>query len=126
MSYAVTIAISPPPGTPPLDPLQTEGLAAIIGRVVDHAREAISLDGSHVAVLDRWLGCHPGGAMVAPVVDAAEPAHAADAARALIEHVVQGSETLQGWTITEVQHMHSRTNDPAPGRGSDRRRGGLR
>jgi hypothetical protein len=31
-TYSVVIAVAPPPGTPLLDPLQTEGVAAIIGR----------------------------------------------------------------------------------------------
>lgn len=112
MSYTVTLAVSPPRGAPPLDELLTEGLAAIIGRVVDNAQEAIAADGSHVGVIDRWVGCHPEGAVIALVLSAAAATHATDAARALIDHAIQSSSALTGWTTTVVRPL---TDTATPG-----------
>jgi hypothetical protein len=71
MRLAVTVTVAPPAGTPPLDPLQAEGVAAILQDVIGRAHDAVHPDGGRITVVDRWVGSHPDGALVALIVDAA-------------------------------------------------------
>jgi hypothetical protein len=93
----------PAPRTPALDPLQAEGVGAILERGLSQAREAVGPDGSHIAVVDRWVGTHPNGAMVAVAVTAPSADLAKSAVHALVNQVVTASRLLPGWSVTDIE-----------------------
>ena len=102
-TYAVTASLAPAPRAPALDPLQAEGVGAILARGLSQAREAVGRDGSHIAVVDRWVGTHPQGAMIAVAVMAPSADLARSAVRALVDHVVAASPLLPGWHVTDIE-----------------------
>lgn len=102
-TYSVTASLAPAPGTPALDSLQAEGVGAILERGLSQAREAVGPDGAHIAVVDRWVGTHPNGAMVAVAVTAPSAGHAKSAVQALVHHVVTASPLLPGWSVVEIE-----------------------
>jgi hypothetical protein len=101
--YVVTASLAPIQGTPNLDPLQAEGVGAILERGLSQAREAVGPDGSHITVMDWRVGTHPNGAMVAVAVTSPSADLAKSAVHALVHHVVAASPLLPGWEVTDVE-----------------------
>jgi len=102
-TFAVTATLAPPSAAAPLDRLQAEGVATLLHRALSQAREAVGPDGSVITVMDRWVGTHPDGAMLAVVVTGSSAAFAEAAVRALVEHILTTSAPLEGWRLSETE-----------------------
>lgn len=100
MLFAVIITFAAPSIIAPLQPQHAQMIADQLGRFAAGAREAAGPHGQVVTVVDRWVGTHPDGAMMAIVVNAADADTALNAVKALAGGALQTIDGLTGWTIT--------------------------
>jgi hypothetical protein len=86
-----------------MDPLQIEGAASLLSRVLDDIDAVDGPEGVEV-VLDRyWVGAHPEGASVLLVLEADSLPVAEEAAREVMVSVLERSELLADWRLTKCE-----------------------
>lgn len=100
MDYVVTAGLEPPVETSELDPLQREGVAAVLDRQLGLV-EGVAGPSDDIDVLDYRVTVHPDGASVVLALDAPSLRAAEDAAATVADVLLHESELLVGWVVTE-------------------------
>ncbi|WP_229075028.1 hypothetical protein [Actinoplanes sp. DH11] len=100
MESGASITLNAPPATTLLDPLQVEGVASLLDRLLDQLEGAHNEDGDdEVVVVRYWIGAHPEGALVLLVLDADSLVIAEAAARDAMQQLLEHSEHLTDWLV---------------------------
>jgi hypothetical protein len=103
MKYLVSAELETPAGAPELDPLQREGVGALLTDGLIQVDEVTGPDGIEVEVEDFRIGVHPAGAIVGIVTDAPALEFAEQAMREVIEQVLEHTELLTDWQVTKCE-----------------------
>lgn len=103
MRYFVHVDCVPPAGTPSFDPLQRLGVASVFDGLLARLDAVEAPDGTSVELDDHRVGAHPRGAQLLLVVDAAALAVAEEAARAMVEEVLDAAEELDEWEVASCE-----------------------
>ncbi|NMO53447.1 hypothetical protein HH310_19940 [Actinoplanes sp. TBRC 11911] len=103
MEYGVSVVLGLSSGGPKMDPLQVEGAASLLSRILDEIDAVDGPEGVDV-VLDRyWVGAHPEGASVLLVIEADSLPVAEAAAREVVVSVLKRSELLADWRLVKCE-----------------------
>ncbi|MCQ8774040.1 hypothetical protein [Streptomyces telluris] len=103
MTYAVTVDICIPEGTPEMDPLQRAGAVALIESGFDSVEGIDGPDGMEVDLLDTIVAVYPGGALLKVFVDAEALEFAEDAVREVVAELLERSELLADWKVERCE-----------------------
>jgi len=103
VEYGVSVGLELPENSSLLDPLQAEGAASLLSRVLEQVEGAEGHEGGEVLVDRHWVGAYPEGAVVLLVVDAGSLEIAEAAARGIMLEVLQRSELLAQWQVTSCE-----------------------
>lgn len=103
MDYAVTAELGPPNGVVELDPLQQEGIAAVLDRHLALVEGVSGPGGSDIDVLDYRITVHPAGASVVLALDAPSLLAAEDAAASVLDELISESDVLAGWSVAHSE-----------------------
>ncbi|MDA3650233.1 hypothetical protein OU416_39660 [Saccharopolyspora indica] len=103
MDYAVTAELGPPTGVVELDPLQQEGIAAVLDRHLALVEGVSGPGDADIDVLDYRITVHPAGASVVLALDAPSLLAAEDAAASVLDELIGESEVLAGWSVAHSE-----------------------
>ncbi|WP_298182304.1 hypothetical protein [Saccharomonospora sp.] len=101
MEYQLTAELASPPGTPDLDPLQQVGVMSLLDDRLNHLVSIEGPDGVEIIPVEHSLEAHLSGAVVNWLLDAPALVLAEEAARAVLEQLVDEIDLLEDW---EVKH----------------------
>ena len=101
MTYAVHVDIEPPAGSPELDPLQREGVAALLDRRIASIASIDRPDGMQVEIDDHRVAVHPTGALLLVMTHAPALEFAEDAVQQAVAQVLEDTEPLADWTVAK-------------------------
>lgn len=99
MDYAVTADLEPPTGVDRLDPLQQEGIAAVLDRYLAMVEGVSGPGDADIDVLDYRITVHQTGANVLLALDAPALAAAEEAAASVLHELIGDSEVLADWSV---------------------------
>ncbi|MFC8516241.1 hypothetical protein [Streptomyces sp. NPDC057257] len=103
MTYAVTVDVQLPAGSPELDALQREGVAFLLRKGLDSVEAIEGPDGMEVGLTDDLIAVHPGGAILKLFVDAPALEFAEEAAGEVVAELLERSELLGEWEIARCE-----------------------
>ncbi|MGK5548425.1 hypothetical protein ACSNOH_27400 [Streptomyces sp. URMC 127] len=103
MTYAVTVDMCIPEGTPEMDPLQRVGAVALIESGLDSIEGIDGPNGTEVDLLDTIVAVYPGGALLKVIVDAEALEFAEDAVREVVGEILERSELLADWKVERCE-----------------------
>ncbi|MGW9043449.1 hypothetical protein ACWGQL_12950 [Streptomyces lydicus] len=103
MTYAVTVDLRIPTGTPEMDPLQRAGAGALLEDGLDSVEGIDGPDGMQVDLLDRIVAVYPEGALLKVFVDASALEFAEEAVRAVVGELLERSELLVDWAVARCE-----------------------
>jgi hypothetical protein len=103
VEYQLTAEVNPPVDTPALDALQQHGVAALLDEHLDLLAEIEGPDGVEIEPVDHRITVHPGGASVIWVLDAPGLAFAEEAARHVLEELLERTELLSDWRVRRCE-----------------------
>ncbi len=101
MEYQLTAELVSPPGAPDLDPLQQVGVMSLLDERLNHLVSIEGPDDVEIIPVEHSLEAHLGGAVVSWLLDAPALALAEEAARAVLEQIIDEIDLLEDW---EVKH----------------------
>ncbi|RRO15759.1 hypothetical protein EIL87_17315 [Saccharopolyspora rhizosphaerae] len=101
MDYAVTAELAPPAEVVELDPLQQEGVAAVLDRHLAMVEGVSGPGESEIDVLDYRITVHQGGVSVLLALDAPSLQAAEEGAASVLDELIVETELLLGWTVAE-------------------------
>lgn len=101
MTYAVHVDIEPPTGSPELDPLQREGVAALLDGRIASITSIEGPDEMQVQIEDHRVAAHPSGALLLVMADAPALEFAEQAVHQAVAQVLEDTELLAEWTVVK-------------------------
>ncbi|QUH00483.1 hypothetical protein HUO13_06300 [Saccharopolyspora erythraea] len=103
MDYVVTAELEPPVDASDLDPLQREGVAALLDRQLALVEGVSGPAEADIDVLDYRITVHPNGASVVLALDAPGLLPAEEAAAMVLNELIGESELLVGWSVAHSE-----------------------
>lgn len=103
MDYAVTAELAPPASVVELDPLQQEGIAAVLDRNLALVEGVSGSEGIDIDVLDYRITVHPEGASVLLALDAPSLSAAENGAASVLDELISECDLLPGWTVAHSE-----------------------
>ncbi|GGI72532.1 hypothetical protein GCM10011581_06900 [Saccharopolyspora subtropica] len=103
MDYAVTAELEPPTGVVEFDPLQKEGIAAVLDRQLALVEGVSGPGDTEIDVLDYRITVHATGANVVLALEAPSLLAAEDAAASVLDELISESEALVGWSVAHSE-----------------------
>lgn len=103
MDYVVTAELEPPVEAKALDPLQQEGVAALLDRQLALVEGVSGPEDDDIDVLDYRITVHPDRASVVLALDAPSLLSAESAAATVLDELLGEIELLTGWTVAESE-----------------------
>jgi hypothetical protein len=103
VEYQLTAEVNPPVDTPALDALQRHGVAALLDEHLELLAEIEGPDGVEIEPLDHRISVHPSGASITWVLDAPALAFAEDAARQVLDELLERTELLTDWSVRRCE-----------------------
>lgn len=103
MDYAVTAELAPPDEAVELDPLQQEGIAAVLDRNLAMVEGVSGPEESDIDVLDYRITVHPEGASVLLALDAPSLLAAESGAASVLDELISECELLPGWAVAHSE-----------------------
>ena len=101
MDYAVTAELAPPAEVVELDPLQQEGVAAVLDRHLAMVEGVSGPGESEIDVLDYRITVHPAGVSVLLALDAPSLQAAEEGAASVLDELIVETELLIGWSVSD-------------------------
>lgn len=101
VDYAVTAELAPPAEVVELDPLQQEGVAAVLDRHLAMVEGVSGPEESEIDVLDYRITVHPAGVSVLLALDAPSLQAAEEGAASVLDELIVETELLIGWSVAE-------------------------
>ncbi|WP_246154296.1 hypothetical protein [Saccharopolyspora hirsuta] len=99
----MTAELTPPNGVVELDPLQQEGIAAVLDRHLALVEGVSGPGDADIDVLDYRITVHPAGASVVLALDAPSLLAAEDAAASVLDELIGESDVLAGWSVAHSE-----------------------
>jgi hypothetical protein len=99
MEYQLKAEVAPPSGTPELDALHRHGVVSLLDEQLDLLAGIEGPDGVEIEPLDHEVTAHPGGASISWLVEAPALAFAEEAARAVLNELLERTELLSAWSV---------------------------
>ncbi|MDI2029865.1 hypothetical protein QFW96_14635 [Saccharopolyspora sp. TS4A08] len=99
MDYAVTAELAPPAEVVELDPLQQEGVAAVLDRHLAMVEGVSGPEESDIDVLDYRITVHQTGVSVLLALDAPSLQAAEEGAASVLDELISETELLLGWSV---------------------------
>ncbi|MET0132652.1 MAG: hypothetical protein ABW215_03575 [Kibdelosporangium sp.] len=103
MEYQLKAEVAPPSGTPELDALHRHGVVSLLDEQLDLLAGIEGPDGVEIEPLDHEVTAHPGGASISWLVEAPALAFAEEAARAVLNELLERTELLSTWAVTTCE-----------------------
>jgi hypothetical protein len=103
VEYQLTAEVDPPTDAPALDALQRHGVAALLDEHLELLAEIEGPDGVEIEPVDHRISVHPGGASITWVLDAPALAFAEDAARHVLDELLERTELLTDWRVRRCE-----------------------
>ncbi|WP_326854552.1 hypothetical protein [Actinocrinis sp.] len=103
MTYAVHVDIEPPAGSPELDPLQREGVAALLDGRIARIASIDGPDDMQAEIDDYRVAVHPTGALLLMMTDAPALEFAEGAIRHVVDQILEDTELLADWTVVKAR-----------------------
>ena len=103
VDYAVTADLEPPAEVDRLDPLQQEGIAAVLDRYLAMVEGVSGPGDGDIDVLDYRITVHHTGANVLLALDAPALAAAEEAAASVLHELIGDSEVLADWSVAHSE-----------------------
>lgn len=121
MDYVVTARIEPPLEQTGLDPLQQEGVAAVLDRQLALVEGVAGPSEEDIDVLDYRITVQPDSASVLLAMDAPALTAAEQAAATVLDELIGESDLLSRWTVadSEVRITEDEFNQSLAGADSD-------
>lgn len=107
VEYQLTAEVNPPADATALDALQRHGVAALLEEHLELLAEIEGPDGVEVEPLDHRITVHPAGASIAWTLDAPALAFAEDAARTVLDELLERTELLSEWSVRRCEVIAS-------------------
>jgi hypothetical protein len=119
VEYQLTAEVNPPADATALDALQRHGVAALLGEHLELLAEIEGPDGVEVEPLDHRITVHPTGASIAWTLEAPALAFAEDAARTVLDELLERTDLLAEWSVRRCEVTASDEDLAAALEGSD-------
>lgn len=121
MDYVVTARIEPPLEQTGLDPLQQEGVAAVLDRQLALVEGVAGPSEEDIDVLDYRITVQPGSASVLLALEAPALTAAEQAGATVLDELLSESDLLSSWTVadSEVRITEDEFNQSLAGAESD-------
>ncbi|MET0233967.1 MAG: hypothetical protein ABW224_04945 [Kibdelosporangium sp.] len=126
MEYQLKAEVAPPAGTPELDALHRHGVVSLLDEQLDLLAGIEGPDGVEIEPLDHEVTAHAGGASISWLVEAPALAFAEEAARAVLNELLERTELLSSWsvrtcevTVSDEDLATALEDDPADEFGED-------
>jgi hypothetical protein len=103
MDYQLKAEVAPPAGTPELDALHRHGVVSLLDEQLDLLAGIEGPDGVEIEPLDHEVTAHAGGASISWLVEAPALAFAEEAARAVLNELLERTDLLAAWTVTTCE-----------------------
>ena len=103
MDYQLKAEVAPPAGTPELDALHRHGVVSLLDEQLDLLAGIEGPDGVEIVPLDHEVTTHAGGASISWLVEAPALAFAEEAARAVLNELLERTDLLAAWTVTTCE-----------------------
>jgi hypothetical protein len=103
MEYHLVAEVVPPCDTPDLDPLQRQGVVSLLHEQLDLLAGIEGPDGMEIEPLDHRVTARPDGASITWIVDAPALSFAEEAARHVLDELLERVELLDNWTVTRCE-----------------------
>lgn len=107
VEYQLTAEVNPPADAPALDALQRHGVAALLDEHLELLAEIEGPDGVEVEPLDHRISVHPAGASIAWTLDAPALAFAEEAARTVLDELLERTDLLSEWSVRRCEVIAS-------------------
>jgi hypothetical protein len=103
VEYQLTAEVIPPAATPALDALQRHGVAALLDEHLDLLAEIEGPDGVEIEPVDHRVTVAPNGATISWVLDAPALSFAEEAARQVLDELLERTTLLTDWSIRRCE-----------------------